>query len=453
MLSSLTRPGPTTLVGVLVLSLAAAAPAQPIRRLPPTPQGGGAFPLNRPGMVLNPTGFNSPLFRVNPFLLNYGQNLVNLARVDSRLLPAALGFNPAMSLTGFNPYASVLTNPYLTGTAPLLGYGTGLSAATLTSNPYATSSGLADPYAASGSAAYGGMPYPPYSTYYDPSGGYERGVGDLTKAYGQYAKDVNQARLLNQQVEQSKIETRRRIFDEWRYERAHMPTAEDISQKRRDLDLRVARGQPQSTDILSARSLNDLLAHLKAMHGKSHRGGEVRLDEDLLKKINVKTDFGGNIGLFKNGGKLLWPVPLRAAAFDELRKAFALHAEDAVDRARVNGKPVDVVLIKDLQTELASLHDLLERNVGSMTTEQYIDAKRYLNLLDDSLRALQDPNVANYFNRKYEASGKTVADLVDNMRKDGLTFAAATPGDEAAYRALQSYLAAYDDSVTRLASR
>jgi len=38
------------------------------------------------------------------------------------------------------------------------------------------------------------------------------------------------------------------------------------------------------------------------------------------------------------------------------------------------------------------------------------------------------------------------------MAKNGLIFAGATPGDEGAYRAVQNYLAAYDDALTRLAS-
>jgi len=71
----------------------------------------------------------------------------------------------------------------------------------------------------------------------------------------------------------------------------------------------------------------------------------------------------------------------------------------------------------------------------------------------DALLALQDPNVAHFFDRKYEARGKTVGDLVDYMSKNGLRFAPAVPGDEAAYRALQTFLAAYDDGLTRLAAR
>jgi hypothetical protein len=400
MLSSVKRHScGATLAAVLVLVLTFQAQAQP------------------------PGAMNSPLFQVNPAVLNYAQNMAFLNRAAQAQGPAAAG----------------------------LGYTGGFPTASLTSNPYATSPGL-DPYSATPSTpGYGGYP-PYYSSYYDPYGGYFRGVGDLVGAYGKYYIDVNKARLLNQQVEQAKLDTRRRMFDEWRYEMRNMPTAEDITQQRRDLDLRVARGQPQTTDILSGRSLNDLLSHLKAMHGKNHRGTSLPLDEDLLKKVNVKTDFGGNIGLLKNGGRLVWPQPLRVQAFDELRKGFELHAENAVDRAKVDGRPVDAALITSLQNDLRGLSDLLEKNVSSMTTGQYIDARRYLNLLGDALRALQDPNVASYFTRKFEARGKTVADLVDYMRKEGLTFAPAVPGDEGAYRALQSFLAAYDDSVTRLAS-
>src|SRR5262245_28882720 len=60
-------------------------------------------------------------------------------------------------------------------------------------------------------------PYNPYSYYYDPLGGALRGVGDLTISYGRYIQDYQRSRLINQEVERSKIETRRRLYDEWRY--------------------------------------------------------------------------------------------------------------------------------------------------------------------------------------------------------------------------------------------
>jgi hypothetical protein len=52
--------------------------------------------------------------------------------------------------------------------------------------------------------------------------------------------------------------------------------------------------------------------------------------------------------------------------------------------------------------------------------------------------------VANFFNGKWAANGKTVGDLVKYMASSGLRFAPATQGSEAAYSMLQQALAAYN---------
>ena len=68
-----------------------------------------------------------------------------------------------------------------------------------------------------------------------------------------------------------------------------------------------------------------------------------------------------------------------------------------------------------------------------MSPAQYIEAKRYLNQLSAAIKALSDPKVANYFNNRWNAKGKNVAELVSHMKREGLAFVPATPGDEAAY--------------------
>jgi hypothetical protein len=65
---------------------------------------------------------------------------------------------------------------------------------------------------------------------------------------------------------------------------------------------------------------------------------------------------------------------------------------------------------------------------------------------------LQDPNVANYFG-KWAPSGRTVAELVQHLSKNGLEFAPASPGDEAAYQALYQSFLAYDGAISQLVSR
>jgi hypothetical protein len=324
--------------------------------------------------------------------------------------------------------------------------------ATLTSNPYAsTGASLSSNGSGSGSPYYN--PYGYGSYYYDPYGGYFRGVGDLITSYGKYYNQYQDARMKSVQVEQSKIDLRKALFDEWRYYREHTPKYEDLRAESLKRDLTYARRFPHSTDILNASSLNTLLDHLKDVQAKGLRGPTIDLDPDTLKKINVRTDRGGNIGLLKNGGKLTWPLSLRLPLFDEVRKGFELHVEQAVERASVDGKPIDAALLRDLKSEVAAMNDSLDKNVNKLSLTAFNDAKRYLNLLQDAVRALEDPNVADYFHGKYAAQGKSVDKLIDYMTKNGLKFAPATPGDEGAYRALQSYLAAYDDGLTRLASR
>src|SRR3954468_22290161 len=51
----------------------------------------------------------------------------------------------------------------------------------------------------------------PYGGVYveNPISGYFNGVANLTSAYGQYQQDYQKGRLLNQEVERSKLATRR----------------------------------------------------------------------------------------------------------------------------------------------------------------------------------------------------------------------------------------------------
>jgi hypothetical protein len=95
------------------------------------------------------------------------------------------------------------------------------------------------------------------------------------------------------------------------------------------------------------------------------------------------------------------------------------------------------------------LHNLLLRHVNKVAFSQYSEAKRFLNQLDDGIKAFRQPDVLNFVNGKYNLKGTTIADVVKHMSENGLVFAPATPGDEAAYRALQLALAAYDTELAR----
>lgn len=294
--------------------------------------------------------------------------------------------------------------------------------------------------------------YPPY--YYDPAGGFLRGLSDLTVSYGQYQKDYQQARLLNEEVQRSRIETRRRLIEEWRYMQSLIPTAEEVRRLNIERDLARARKQAPIGEILAGNSLNVLYAQLRSAHTKGIRGPALPLNDELLEHINVTSEFGGNIGLIKTG-KVNWPMALREPIFAKYREKIDTALEDAVNRARINGK-VDLVVMKDLDAARKGMEATLDKlsidqeskpGEDKLSFSQFIEARRYLDYLGDSLRALQDPNVAKYFNGTYRARGKTIGDLIDYMVREGLKFSPAMPGDEAMYRSLYTLLSAYDEAM------
>jgi hypothetical protein len=131
----------------------------------------------------------------------------------------------------------------------------------------------------------------------------------------------------------------------------------------------------------------------------------------------------------------------------DLRIEVTDKAKDAIRQASSKDKKDLPAVITDLKAKVNELHKLLARNVNELPANEYIGAKRFLNSLDDAIRALEDPNVGNYFNQTYVAMGPSVRQLVDYMRKNGLTFAPAVVGDEPAYQALHGALAAYDQEL------
>jgi len=50
-----------------------------------------------------------------------------------------------------------------------------------------------------------------------------------------------------------------------------------------------------------------------------------------------------------------------------------------------------------------------------------------------NIQALQDPNVSRQFNGTWSPRGNNVAELADQMTKQGLKLAPAAPGDEPSY--------------------
>jgi hypothetical protein len=199
---------------------------------------------------------------------------------------------------------------------------------------------------------------------------------------------------------------------------------------------------PSLTEIWSGKSLNELLRSIKG--SKLNRSSSATLDDDTLKRINL-TDGNsrGNVGMLRNGGDLSWPDSLKEPQFDKLRKSLQRNLRLAVAQLK-DKEPVDDATKRDLNADFKELNKVLNDSADDLSPAQYIEAKRYLNQLSAALRALSDPKVKNYFDNTWVAKGKNVAELVSHMIKEGLLFAPATPGDEAAYNALYHAIRAFE---------
>jgi len=406
-----------------------------------------ATPLGRANLAIGTNQAAYGAYRVNAGLTgaalnaNYTYNAYN-----SRYYPGGSyypygPYNPANSIPPIYPsypaYPSY--NPYLySGSAynPYLGAGTGYQASLATS---ANGGTVGDPYANS----YATNPYIPYT---DPVSGYLYGVAALTTANANAAVTYTRAGLLREELFRSQLDTRRKIWEEARYERANLMNSLQWQQMVTQSALDRARNNPALTEIWAGQSLNDMFTYLKAQQAKGITGPTIPLNEDTLKHINLTTGNKGNAGLLKSD--ILWPTALMRPEFEEPRKNLDKQIPIAVGQARTGR--VNQGLTNDISADVQKMHDILLRNVSDIPPGPYIEAKRYLNLLNEAAKALTDPNVSNYFNDAWTAKGKDVGALVKYMGEKGLKFAPAAPGDEWAYSALQQSLAAYDAQTPQL---
>jgi hypothetical protein len=441
------------LAGVALFGALTPARAQPplyTGRVPPV------TPINRnfyvaPGLTLNQWAYNTAV----------------MGRTLAQVPPYALGYNPYPQAVSYGPSFPTIAPNYMAGygggyVGPMLstnglGYG-GYGSPYVTANP--TTATLSTDYSSpgyGGSYPYTNPYYPPY--YSDPFSGYLYGTADILRANGDYLKKIGDARLVNTQADMARLDYRRRIFDEARYERMNTPSLDELRQQQLARDLARARKDPPIGEIVSARALNDLNRHLADEQSKPNapKGPNVPLDDDVLKHITVTAQGGkgGNIGVLRDDGKVQWPLALQGAEFDAARKRLSQSLEHVVSLLKSSNR-VETGELKDIKKDLAKLNDMVRDPKSDLSPTDYIEARKFIGQLEDAMLALEDPNAANYFNPSkdgWKASGKDVASLIDDMKSKGLEFAPASPGDEWAYRVLHQAMVAYDYGLQQASAR
>jgi hypothetical protein len=288
--------------------------------------------------------------------------------------------------------------------------------------------------------------------YQTPYSGYLQGLASVTAATGQYYRDIQSARITRYQANMAGLDfARARLKFERDYEAGKWRAyREDLaSEKRTALD--NARRGASDGKVWSGDALNELLKSAKSA-GSLSRGVNIPLDDDVLRRINLsdKTS-SGNAGMLRDGGKLNWPSGLDEKEFSDERERLSRNLEAAVKSIKAGKDLKDLKsTLKDLKDDFDALERKLNENASSdqaLPVQQYLDGKRYLAQLRNALTALRDPKAKKYLDNTWNAKGHTVAELIDYMRKEGLTFNAATPGDEAAYSSLYDAMRRFERSL------
>ena len=336
-------------------------------------------------------------------------------------------FTPAMPFAapGVDPYSGGLANPY-SPTAP--GFGVG--------NPYLPNP--VDPY----------NPYNPYNPYAGGYGGaygagqYLMGSADVMRSYGQVINAQESARILREQANQAKLDTRKKAFELELYIKANTPTYTQQQEKVARDTLRRIQSNSLPGEVVNGTSLNYLLDDLRKFPSKKISLEPINLSEAVLTHLNVtSTKYG--MGLLRDDGIVTFPVALQERMSVKQRKDLEEQLKDLVKGAYKGN--IDGNVLKDVRAEMEKLREDLVKRTNETPTGQYMEAKRFLQELDEATLAVEAKEAQNQAKfQRFIEGGRSIQDVVDFMVKNGYRFGRATARDEAAYRATHSALATFD---------
>ena len=88
-----------------------------------------------------------------------------------------------------------------------------------------------------------------------------------------------------------------------------------------------------------------------------------------------------------------------------------------------------------------------------MTPSDNIRAKNFADSVQKASKLFRNPNVAKQLNGDWAAKGASVAELIENMNRNGQKFGPAGPADKPYYSSFYLSLLQYDLSLASMASR
>jgi hypothetical protein len=297
---------------------------------------------------------------------------------------------------------------------------------------------------------FGRAPY--WFPYANFAGGGLTGAANVINAQGEFEKQFQQARLLNQEVERSKLNTRRARIEQWQWERDNLPTREDNLRRDQATRLQLMLDFPTSLQVWNGTALNTIFAALKPLVQTGDPGPPVPLDPQLMEQVGFT--MGGvntGIGLLRNGPNLPWPSVLKAEDFDAPRAEIDRLMRTAYEQLAAGN--LDGKILLQVNTGLDQLEAKVRGMVETMLPTQNVQARRFVRQLRDTVRALQRPDAAALYAANRGVPAASVGELVQTMMARGLTFAPAVSGAEPAYDALHAAMVTFYHTLTEPTAR
>jgi hypothetical protein len=284
--------------------------------------------------------------------------------------------------------------------------------------------------------------------WYNSTGAALSGAADVINSQGNFLIQNEQSWLLHEQQKQERTKTRRMTFDERMYEQANTPSNEDLREKERVTALRRSLNNPPQNEIWSGLALNNILESVQRDTIPVSLRPIIPLSPETLNHINSTSGTtAGSIGLIRDGGKLSWPLSLKSADFGTDRSKMDELASKAIEEASRGA--VQAETLQGMTGALDNLREALREKVNDMSLTDNMAGRRYLNELENTISALQDPNVSKHVSRSW-AKANSVSELVDQFTRQGIKFAAASPGDEPSYSSLYQSFVAYTSGLSQL---
>lgn len=284
-----------------------------------------------------------------------------------------------------------------------------------------------NPYRPYGYGGYGSV-YPNGPGY--NAGAYLQGSASVMQAGGQVIVDQEQARVIREQANQAKLDTKRKAFDEMMYEKANTPTyTETLTKEKAQLLTRVMNF-PVKSEVTDGKSLNIMLPYLQDLSARGSMGPPVPLPQSMVNQLNISGSGGSSVGMLRDAGHVDWPIGLQGKNQKQLDKLLP-QAYTAASMGTLSPK-----LMKDIRTEMKTMRETLRQQCrdDQIETSSYLRAIEFYNALESSVNALERPDAKKQLGGAYSPRARNVQELVDFMTDNGVQFAPASPGNESAYQ-------------------